>query len=255
MKITDPFQHPDLDVKPYTETPAGGQTFTIGYKFNRTVSNPDDASPEEAQTSAQSNDTKIEPVQYNDFEQSLIDQHKELFPKIAGMLIRKMGAKPQDAEDAAQEAFLAAWRRRSELEKGGDTTKPGVAPRWLFTAAHNTILKKWDKDKRCVATTLEDMPAVFESDGADYRATLELVTQVIGSLSIRKREIAARLLLGVTNEEISKELGITVPLVQRHKTLLRRSVEEKLRLQGLDVSHYRRRTGSTAVDDGLAEGL
>ncbi|HEX8763126.1 MAG TPA: LuxR C-terminal-related transcriptional regulator, partial [Candidatus Saccharimonadales bacterium] len=117
----------------------------------------------------------------------------------------------------------------------------GLAVSWLYKTAHFKLLSKWRELKRRQTTSLEDMPEIFEADGADYRATLELVMRAVATLSFRRREVAARLLVGATTEEISDDLGIPAATVRVHRTLLRRDIEAKLGAEGLDIKHYRKK--------------
>ena len=50
------------------------------------------------------------------------------------------------AEDATQEAFVVAWRKRQQLQLTGDSVLP-----WLLSVATNTVFNEWRSAKRWLA--------------------------------------------------------------------------------------------------------
>ena len=105
-----------------------------------------------------------------------------------------MGATPDDAADALQDAFEAALRQRTPVERPDG---------WLFVVAH----RRWRRARwrRRIFRPLELVGATIRSDRDEE---IDLLTE-LGRLTERQRTvIVARYVLGLSQREIAELLGI-----------------------------------------------
>jgi RNA polymerase sigma factor (sigma-70 family) len=111
---------------------------------------------------------------------------------------------PSDAQDAAAEVFLTAWRRLEELPEGE------AARVWLYATARRVIANQRRSTRRRIALqerlALEASSRPPESDVSDREEAL--VHEALGSLGQRDREV---LLLaeweGLSPAQIATVLG------------------------------------------------
>ena len=147
----------------------------------------------------------------------------------------------QDAEDAAQDALLQAWKNRKRFR--GDA-KPGT---WLHRIAVNCTLM------RCRRKVFERLPesaetVFFESDYADYgfeqrvhtNLMLQQMYNEIETLPYCYRRTLHLYLAGLTMEEIAERTGWASGTVKaylhRGKAKLRKLYTEKLPCKGNHLS-------------------
>jgi RNA polymerase sigma-70 factor (ECF subfamily) len=115
-----------------------------------------------------------------------------------------MGATREQAEDAAQNAVLRAWRHRRRLRPGSDP-----AP-WVRAIARNELLRLWARaHNRSELATAEPGAAGGECDAIDAVADrLDL------RAALRQLDDHERLLLGLrygrdlTQREVAEVLGL-----------------------------------------------
>ncbi len=103
-----------------------------------------------------------------------------------------------DAEEVAQEAFLAAWRNLDGLRE------PGRIAGWIYRIARNLAVKK---AKTVSTVPLENDPAAQADQRQADRITALLAA--VAQLSEPHREVISRKhFLGASGQQIAEQLGI-----------------------------------------------
>ncbi len=127
---------------------------------------------------------------------------------------------PTEAEDAVQEAFLAAFRT---IDRTGPDLRLGG---WLFRIAHNAALGILRR--RISTAPVEELPLVTESadDTVERRQQLRDTLEAISNLpEAERRALIARVLAGSGHREIATALGRSEgsvrQLLHRARTRLR----------------------------------
>jgi RNA polymerase sigma factor (sigma-70 family) len=117
------------------------------------------------------------------------------YPKVYRALIA-MGASPEDAADALQDAFERAMKVRA------DVSSPDG---WLFVVA----LNRW-KRERWRARIFHPLTALLGRAGGETRDDAIDLLSELGKLTERQRTVlVARHALGLSQTEIGEILGIT----------------------------------------------
>lgn len=160
---------------------------------------------------------------------SMIEEYSDFAYNIALRMLHK----PEDAEDAIQEAFISAYRAFSSF-KGQSKLST-----WLYRIVVNACLMKIRKDKsrsKYLATTaLEDAVIPDWSAGPEKQAqNSELRGKIedgLGQLSPQLRAvIVLRDVQGLSATEAADVLSISVPSLKsrlhRGRILLRKYLEE-----------------------------
>jgi len=113
---------------------------------------------------------------------------------IAGLLGTR-----EDAEETAQDAFLAAWQHIGNLRD------PGRVSRWIYRIAHNLATKRVAKAR---SVPLNADPPSPEGDGRHQERLVSLLAAV-AKLSEPHREVIARKhFSGASGGEIARQLGV-----------------------------------------------
>jgi len=160
----------------------------------------------------------------------------EYLPRVFRFALRLTGSR-QEAEDLAQETFLRAWRRRSQLRD------PSATAPWLFTIAKNL----WGDRLRHKARR----PAAFEPLDDDYQGAacgpdhdlviqdeLRRVLAAMNSLPARQREVLYLCACeGLSMREISQVLGITSEATKASLCEARKRLRRQFRGIDCAVSH------------------
>jgi len=171
-------------------------------------------------------------------------------------LALKMMKNREDAEDAAQEAFLKAWRSLSGFK--GESRFSS----WLYRLTYNTCLDQLRRRQRTQVISLteqeEDEQTQAERDLADEgpgpeeqaisRERAAVVRREMDRLSDKLREpLLLRELGGRSYEEIAQALGISVGTVKSRISRARQALADALREDGT-FSEYNRQTDSKGGD-------
>jgi RNA polymerase sigma factor (sigma-70 family) len=174
---------------------------------------------------------------------ALEDLLREESPRVLSALLRRFGHF-EDAEDAVQEALLAAWR---SWPASGLPDKPGA---WLLTTARNRLLDRLARENRravkesaaseSVEAVLEVVPAGLDDD------QLRLIFLCCHPTLPRDAQVALtlRAVGGMTTEEIAR--AYLVPPA----TMAQRIVRAKRRIAGVrfelpdTLDSYEERTGA-----------
>jgi RNA polymerase sigma-70 factor (ECF subfamily) len=138
-------------------------------------------------------------------------------------LLRTSAAGEADAEDALQEAFVAAW-------KGAGGYRGGASARgWILTIARNALSRS---HRRRVGepATFEPLDALGleagwgRDDALEGLARREVLDRAMGTLGEEEREVLVlRELEDLPGEEVAEMLGISVPAMKSrlHRARLR----------------------------------
>jgi RNA polymerase sigma-70 factor (ECF subfamily) len=149
----------------------------------------------------------------------------------AGSVHRFLGslaATPDDAEDALQECFLAAWRS-ADTYRGGESARA-----WLFSIARNALRRQHRRrvGEPAAMESLESLGAMAGwGDPSEAGARFEVMEELawaMGQLPDEEREVVTlRDLEGLGGDETAEALGVTVAAM---KSRLHRG---RLRLMGV----------------------
>ncbi len=126
-------------------------------------------------------------------------------------LLLSLGAAPDDAEDALQECFIAAWRSAASYRGAGS------ARGWLFTIARNA-LRRQHRRRAGEPAEHDSLDALGAAAGwgseADYRYRFEVREELawaLGHLPPDEREVVVlRDLEGLSGQETADALELSV---------------------------------------------
>ena len=157
---------------------------------------------------------------------ALFDQNASMVLGLCRLLLRDY----HEAEDAAQQTFVSAYR---SLLRGTEPRDP--AP-WLAAIARNECRARIRKRMRAPLALdgeIEDQLSDLSPDLAeetDRRAELEALTAAIAELPARQREaVALRDFLGLSYEEVASTLSVSVPVVESLLFRARRRLRDTVR--------------------------
>ncbi|MCC6493756.1 MAG: RNA polymerase sigma factor [Pirellulales bacterium] len=147
--------------------------------------------------------------------------------------LRYLGATAEDADDLAQETFLAVARTPFEQRSRHETAA------YLRTAARNQLLMLRRRQGRQVSTVeLAAAEQVWAeaTDGGPVSELLELLSRCYEALSGRAREAVDRFYReGDSREQLAARLEISVDgvktLLRRTRTVLRECMERRVRMK------------------------
>lgn len=164
------------------------------------------------------------------FEHVYLSLYEPLYKYAYSLLHARAGAQ-ESAEDAVQEVFRRVWERRAEL--------PGTEEirSYLFASVRNRIYKDLRHARITdeAAEKFDDVPALGSAGGdpeadlhsAELRTTLE---HAIASVPENRREIITlRWKLGLSYQEISRTLGISVEAAQAQVSRVQRALRPLLK--------------------------
>lgn len=144
----------------------------------------------------------------------LVDRYKGVVYRLALSIVRRR----EDAEEAAQDAFLKLFRRR-DLYDAGRPLEP-----WLLRIAGNTCRDLLRRRRTAQLPILHDQDGELLSQiagpGGDgpssgTGAMRHAVRQVLDDLSDRHRlPLELKYLHGLTNQQIAESLGISISNVK-----------------------------------------
>jgi RNA polymerase sigma factor (sigma-70 family) len=148
---------------------------------------------------------------------ALFEQHGRMVLSICRSLLR--GA--PEAEDAAQETFLAAHR---SLLAGHGPRKPGA---WLATIARNECLARLRN--RPVLVEYSEGDGMVEHVDATQQAVIDELKAAIAELPPRQREtVVLREFYGLSPREIATAMELTTPVVDALLLRARRKLRRQL---------------------------
>lgn len=141
--------------------------------------------------------------------------YEDCFPKVFRALVAA-GARPDEAEDALHDAFAAGLARQDELLRPEG---------WLFVVG----LRRWRRHRirAAIFAPLSRLRHTAELDGEGSELLSEMQR-----LPLRQRQVlAARYLVGLTQEETAIALGIARGTVAAHATRGLAKLRERLELR------------------------
>ncbi|MFQ5425452.1 MAG: RNA polymerase sigma factor [Gaiellales bacterium] len=139
----------------------------------------------------------------------LYEAHARMVVGLSRLLLRD----PDEAEDAAQQAFLSAYR---SMLRGTVPRRPGP---WLSQITRNECLARLAQRERIADPVgdLEDsLPARGETaELAERRSQMDELTRAIGELPDRQREaVVLRDFYGLSYREVAAALTVSVPVAE-----------------------------------------
>ena len=158
----------------------------------------------------------------------------ERYQKYAYTLALRMLNVPADAEDAAQEAFLAAWKALPKFRMDAQFST------WLYRLTINAatdILRRRKREPDCpeTAQSLAFCPDTADTpeEAAQRSERREQVRRAIGALSENHRKILLlREVTGLKYEEIGAALELSPGTVRSRLARARKELREKLQAEG-----------------------
>jgi RNA polymerase sigma-70 factor (ECF subfamily) len=156
---------------------------------------------------------------------SLFDEHASMVLGLCRLLLRDH----HEAEDAAQQTFVSAYR---SLLRG---TEPRDAAPWLAAIARNECRARIRKRMRAPLALEYELEEQLAhpgdiADESERRAELAALTKAIAELPSRQREaVALRDFLGLSYEEVASTLSVSVPVVESLLFRARRRLRDTIR--------------------------
>lgn len=115
-----------------------------------------------------------------------------------------------DAADAAQEVFVAAWRARAQY----DPTRGNLA-QWLFGIARNTCVTVHRRAARIPAPMAEPPPRPAAPGREDGLPDRLILAGALARLPERQREVVvASFVEGWTNQEVAQRMNLPLGTVK-----------------------------------------
>jgi RNA polymerase sigma factor (sigma-70 family) len=125
-------------------------------------------------------------------------------------VLRRMGAQSAEADDVAQDAFLAAFERIAEFR--GEGTFAG----WVKKIAARLYLRRLHRDRKLGAMTAEAVEEEAETPRGDADATidLEVALKVLGSME--RLCVTMCFGAGLSHSEAAEALNLPLGTVKSH---------------------------------------
>jgi RNA polymerase sigma factor (sigma-70 family) len=146
-------------------------------------------------------------------ERALTDLY-DRFGRVAYGLALRIVRDPALAQDAVQDAFLAAWRTAASFD-----SRRGKAQTWLLTLVHRRAVDIVRREERRRAEQLaDDAPAAVATateDEASLREQRRAVQAALARLPFEQREaLELAYYGGLTQSELAERLGIPLGTVK-----------------------------------------
>ena len=156
-------------------------------------------------------------------------KHETFLKKFLGRFLHR----PQDVDDAAQEAFLKAFA----AEKKQEVRSPKS---FLFQIAKNVALQELTKKSKMITDYIEDLSdSAISWEGRTLEDTLSaeqrygIFCQAAATLPPQcRRAFLLRKVYGLTQKEIAHKLGISISTVEKHHTTGLKRCSEMMRKLG-----------------------
>lgn len=127
-------------------------------------------------------------------------------------ILKVMGASPEEAEDAAQDAMTDLFQR---LKAGGEP--PRTPDGWVLTAAKRFFLKRRKRDQvRWMREIKGFPPHVWDDAEMTALEEQQWAEQVLSRLTPAQRKVIRLVIAGTSTSEIAEMLGMTNGNVRQH---------------------------------------
>ncbi len=147
--------------------------------------------------------------------------------RVLGLCLHLTGNR-EDAEDAAQETFLAVHKSLSRFR--GDCR----ISTWVYRIAIRAALRV--KAKRAATESLDVEPSSSPADPALEKERASQLRRALSRLTFEHRTVLALFSLdGLSHREIAKTLGIPEGTVWSRLHLARKKLEAELKLLGYEL--------------------
>jgi RNA polymerase sigma factor (sigma-70 family) len=158
------------------------------------------------------------------------------YSRIAYGLALRVLRDPALAQDAVQEAFLAAWRNAASFNP--QLAKPST---WLLTFVHRRAVDLVRREERRRAEPLPEMPEVA-SEATDEEAALrerrQVVQHALRRLPAEQREaIELAYYGGFTQSQLAERLGVPLGTIKSRMFGGLARLRELLAEAGVEASH------------------
>jgi RNA polymerase sigma-70 factor (family 1) len=155
-------------------------------------------------------------------EDSFIEIYNTYWAKLYGIAFNRLNSK-QSAEDVVQEVMIALWQRRHEV-------KIMNLEAWLSAATRYSVFRQLARYGSQRIVSMAAAPdAVYEDQGLDFRFLDKMMKEQISQLPQKcKLVFEYSRNHGMSNKEISGELGISEKTVEKHITKALHRIREKL---------------------------
>jgi RNA polymerase sigma-70 factor (ECF subfamily) len=159
---------------------------------------------------------------YVDAYAELVDRHGQLAYRVA---LRLLG-NHQDAEDVAQEALVTAWQQLPGFKARSSFST------WLYQIVTRKTLNRITRTRATESLNLlGDVSKAGEepSQQTERNLTIDAVTEAVAALPPPQRvAIVLRHFEGLSNAEIARITGSTIPAVRSHLFRGRRTLSQTL---------------------------
>lgn len=160
---------------------------------------------------------------YLDAYTELVSRHSALAYRVA---LRLLGDH-EDAQDVAQEALVTAWEQLPEFRAGSAFST------WLYRIVTRKALNRMTRTKRTDPLDLLGDVADSDVDGparhVERRHTIDAVTDAVTALPPAQRiAIVLHHFEGLSNADVARITGSTVPAVTGHLYRARRTLLKTL---------------------------
>lgn len=121
----------------------------------------------------------------------------------------------QSAEDIVQEQFMKVWLHRERLKDDQSIES------YLFILTKNAILNHIRDNRRLISAELPDSIAFSDlNKDLDASELQDRIRMLVSQMPPKRREVyILSRNFGLSNEEISKRLGLSIRTVERHISL------------------------------------
>jgi RNA polymerase sigma-70 factor (family 1) len=135
-------------------------------------------------------------------------------------------AERDEAEDIAQESFIALWQNRHKMQNEDQ------AKAFLFLTVKNkciNVLKHFRVREKYLKETEEEDPGYFFEEQMVFAEVIAELKRTISELPPKRQKIVVLSLDGLHNDEIATQMKISVNTVKLQKKIAYRYLREKLK--------------------------
>jgi RNA polymerase sigma-70 factor (ECF subfamily) len=125
-------------------------------------------------------------------------------------LLRRMGAQPTEADDVAQDAFLAAFERIAEFR--GEGTFAG----WVKKIAARLYLRRLQRERRLGAFAMEDVDEAGEAPAGDAEHRIDLDEGLKALAPAERLCVSLCFGAGCSHAEAAEALNLPLGTVKSH---------------------------------------